>query len=823
MKGKGPRACENEPLSGRRLAALLVLLLPIVLTAGLGVAAGYAISNLIRIPKVSDLATYRPDIVTEIRAADGSTIARFAIERRVLIERKQIPEVMVRALMAAEDARFYEHGGIDLIRIGGAVLKDLATRRLAQGASTLTQQLARSVFLSPEKSFARKLNEMFLTVEIEKRFSKDQILTMYLNQIYFGHGNYGVEAASTWFFGHPAKELTTAEAALLAGMIQRPEYYSPVRNPTATKGRRDFVLKRMAEERYIDRATWARTVAQPIELSRSARESIVGPYFCEEVRQYLERTYGDRGLYRQGLRVDSTLDPRIEQWSEEALRWGLRKHDRRFGYRKPRNLVAEGIDPEKYRDPSWVELESAATGPQPDVLSAVVLSTTKTGLEVRIGARHFTVPAAAFKWTRADTPGKAFKRGDLILLETATAEDGKTDTFVSQDPSVEGAVVVIENGTGAVRALVGGYDFTRSKFDRAVQALRQVGSAFKPLVYLTAIEAGFTPADTVLDAPISIVIDPRKPAWQPQNYYKKYGGIVTYQHALEQSINVAAVKVDLLVGTRKVIDVARRLGIRQNLLAYPSLALGSFEVTPLEMTAAYSAIASQGLVYAPRMVEKIRDSEGVTLEENPPEPKEGVAPTSAYVLLGMLKGVTQRGTAGAAAKLGLNLAGKTGTTNDYSDAWFVGMTPKHTIGVWVGHDAKKTLGPKSTGAETALPIWMRIVRKMKEAGMIGPQDDFEAPPGVVFVPIDLATGYRATPGCSKVVLAAFVNGTQPTELCGDQPHAVTNLPQYLQKAIYAPKRGEPTGDKITLTDAPIPTGPSPMQEKSGGAEGGPPG
>lgn len=805
------------PLSGRRAAALLVLLFPVVLTAGLGVGAGYAVSNLIRIPKVSDLATYRPDIVTEIRAADGSIIARFAIERRVLVTRKEIPDVMVRALLAAEDARFFEHGGIDLVRIGGALLKDLASRRLAQGASTLTQQLARSVFLSPEKSFARKLNEMFLTVEIEKRFSKDQILTMYLNQIYFGHGNYGVEAASTWFFGHPAKELTLPEAAMLAGLIQRPEYFSPVRNAAATKSRRDFVLRRMAEERYIDKATWTRTAALPIELSRSAKELIVGPYFCEEVRQYLEKAYGDKGLYRQGLRVESTLDPRIEQWSEEALRWGLRKHDRRTGYRRPRNLVVEGIDPDSYRDPSWTDLENSVT--QADVSTAVVLGTSKAGLEVRIGSRRFTVPPAAFKWTRAESPGKAFRRGDVILLESSTGADGKSETFVSQDPNVEGAVVVLENGTGAVRALVGGYDFSRSKFDRAVQALRQVGSAFKPIVYLTAIEAGFTPADTVLDSPISIVIDPRKPAWQPKNYYGKFSGIVTYQHALEQSINVAAVRVDLLVGTRKVIDMARRLGIRQNLLAYPSLALGSFEVTPLEMTAVYSAFANQGLVYAPRMIERIRDSEGITLEENLPEPKEAVSPTSAYVLMGMLKGVTQRGTAAAAAKLGLNVGGKTGTTNDYTDAWFIGVTPKHTIGVWVGHDAKKSLGPKSTGAEVALPIWMRLVNKMKDSGLVTAEDDFEAPAGIVFVPFDLATGYRATPGCYKVVLGGFANGTQPTELCGDQPHAVTDLPSYLQKAIYSPKRGEPTGEKITLTDAPVPAGPLPATSNQEGPPG----
>jgi penicillin-binding protein 1A len=811
-------------LRARRFAAFLVLLLPGCLTAGLGVGAGYAISRVIRIPKVNDLATYHPDIVTEVRGADGSVVARFAIERRVLIERKQIPDVMVKALLAVEDSRFYEHGGIDVIRIGAAALKDLASHRLAQGASTLTQQLARSVFLTPEKSFARKLNEIFLTVEIEKRFSKDQILTMYLNQVYFGHGNYGVEAASTWFFGHPAKDLTLPEAALLAGMIQRPEDYSPIRNPASAKLRRDIVLRRMAEERFIKDAARREAAAQPVALSRSAQESIVGPYFCEEVRQYLEKQYGYKGLYRQGLKIDTTLEPRIERWAEEALRWGLRRHDRKSGFRKPRNLVAEGVDPDKYKDPSWDELERAGAVPPPDVVTAVVLGTSKAGAEARVGSKRITVPASAMKWTRAESAAKLLKRGDVILLETATSEDGKTETFVSQDPNVEGAVVVIENGSGAVRALVGGYDFSRSKFDRAVQALRQVGSAFKPIVYLTAIESGFTPADTVLDSPISIIIDARQPPYQPQNYYRRYSGIVTYEHALEQSINVAAVRVDLLVGTRKVIETARRLGVRQNLLAYPSLALGAFEVTPLEMTTAYSVFANQGLLYPPRMIERVRDAEGVTLEQNAPEPKEAVPPANAYVLVGMLRGVTQRGTAAAAAKLGLNLGGKTGTTNDYTDAWFIGFTPKHTIGVWVGHESKKTLGPKSTGAEVALPIWMRIVKRMKDAGLVTPEDDYETPAGVVFVPIDLATGYRATPSCGKVVLAAFVNGTQPTELCGDQPHAVSSLPHYLQRAMYAPKRGEATGEEIHLTDAPklAPGTPMPGQ-KSTPEDGGPPG
>ncbi len=803
----------------RRVAAVLVLLVPVALTAGLGVGAGFALSRAIHVPRVDELASYRPDIVTEIRGADGATVARFAIERRFLVERTQIPDVMVKALLAAEDARFYEHGGIDLIRIVGAALKDLATRRLAQGASTLTQQLARSVFLTPEKSFARKINEAFLTVEIEKRYSKDQILTMYLNEIYLGHGNYGIEAASTWYFGHPARALTLPEAALLAGLIQRPEAYSPLRNPELARQRRDFVLRRMAEERLIDPETRRKAAAEPVVLARGARESTVGPYFCEEVRQYLEKAYGDRGLYRQGLRVDSTLDPRVETIAEEALRWGLRRQDRREGFRKPRNLLAEGIDPERYRDPAWADVE-AAGGPAPDAVPAVVLSASRTGAEVRVGEKTVSLPASAFRWTRAETPARAVKRGDLVLVETLVREDGKAETIVSQEPLVEGAVVVLENGTGAVRALVGGYDFGRSKFDRATQALRQVGSAFKPFVYLAAIEEGFTPADTVLDAPISIVIDPKKPPYQPQNYYRKYSGIVTYQHALEQSINVPAVRVDLLVGTRRVIETARRLGIRQNLLAYPSLALGAFEVTPLEMAAAYSVFANQGLLFRPRLVERVRDADGVVLEENGPEPEEATSPASAYVALGMLRGVTQRGTAASAAKLGLALAGKTGTTNDTTDAWFVGTTPRYTICVWVGHETKKSLGPKATGAEVALPVWTRIVAGLEAAGLVKEADDYDVPAGVVFVPVDLATGYRATPGCSKIVLMAFASGTQPTDFCGDRPHAVSTLPHYLQKAVYAPKRGEPSGTSFQLPD--VPPGPAPTPPRPS-SEGGPPG
>ncbi len=800
----------------RRIAAVIVLLLPVALTAGIGVGAGYALSNAIRVPRVSELATYRPDVVTELRGADGSVLARFSLERRVLIERKDIPDVMVKALLAAEDARFYEHSGLDLVRIGGALLKDVARRRMAQGASTLTQQLARSVFLTPEKTIARKINEMFLTVEIEKRYSKEQILTMYLNEIYFGHGSYGVEAASQFFFGHPAKSLSLPEAALLAGLIQRPENYSPVRNPAAARKRRDFVLRRMEEEGYVTEAARAAASAAPLNVTRGAQETNVGPYFCEEARQLLEKDYGEAGLYRQGLRVETTLDPKLQGAAEEALRWGVRRQDRRGGFRKPRNLLAEGIDPATYRDPSW----SDPAAP-PDIVTAVVLDASKSGAEVRVGDRRMTLPASAMRWTHAESPAKLLKRGDLIQIETSKDESGKSDTFLSQEPQIEGAAIILENASGAVRALVGGYDFGRSKFDRAIQAVRQVGSAFKPFVYLTAIEAGFTPADTVLDAPLTIVIDPNQEPYQPQNYERKFSGIVTYQYALEHSINVPAVRVGLLVGTPKVVETGHRLGIRQNLLAYPSLNLGAFEVTPLEMTAAYAAFASGGLLYRPRMIERVLSFDGRTLEETLPEATEATTPQAAFVLLGMLRGVTQRGTAAAAARLKLAIAGKTGTTNDFTDAWFIGMTPKYTVTVWVGHDLKKTLGPKSAGADTALPIWMRILSRMKDLGYASEADDFEMPSNVVLVPVDEATGYRATPACGHVVLEAFINGTQPVELCGDAPHAVSNLPQYLQRAVYAPKRGEPAGSEYRVTDAPklAPPLPKPTPEAAGGPPG----
>jgi penicillin-binding protein 1A len=765
-----------------------VLLLPLVLVAFLGSVAGSFATNFVRVPRVQELATYRPDIITQITSRDGSTIARYAIERRILISRSEIPASVRNALIATEDKNFFHHGGVDVPRTVSALMTNVQQGGYAQGGSTLTQQLARAIFLSPRKTLSRKINEALVAFEIERRYSKDQILTMYANEIYLGHGNYGVEAACRYYFGKGVKDVTLAEAALLAGIVQRPEDQSPFRNPALAKTRRATALRRMRAAGYITEAERRAGEAEPLPAAPSLPESIVAPYFCEEIRQYLERTYGEKDLYARGLRVESTLDPELQAWSEESLGWGLRRLSRRHGFQPPRNLTGEGHRSlDTYVDPSWegARLEDG------EALRGVVLRTSKDGAEVRVKDRVLPLPNAGVKWTEAATAGKILKPGDLVTVTAAKAKDGSLVLELDQDPREQGAVLILENASGAVRAMVGGYDWTQSKFNRATQALRQAGSAFKPFVYLTALEQGFTAADTVFDGPLSIVIDPRQPPYRPNNYDGKFHGIVTFRKALEHSYNVPAVRVARMVGLSHVIETAHRLGVRQTLNAYPSLALGAFEVTLLELTTAYSVFANQGLAFPPYLIERITDSNGDLLEQTHPDAREVETPQASFQLLQILRGVTQRGTAGSAARLKLPIAGKTGTTNDYTDAWFIGMTPRYTIGVWVGNDQKtRSIGRGADGARVALPIWIRIVEKMKDQGRIDPQEDFEAPPNIVFTPVDYETGLKATPDSPHPVLETFVSGSQPTEEWNPRSQEIAKLPWSLQQPFYVPKKGE---------------------------------
>jgi penicillin-binding protein 1A len=785
------------------------LILPIAAVAFLGSVAGSFATNFVRVPRVSELATYRPDIVTQITARDGSTIARYAIERRTLVTRADIPAVLTHALIATEDKNFFKHGGVDVRRTFSALVANLRQGGYAQGGSTLTQQLARAIFLSPRKTLSRKVNEALVSFEIERRYSKDQILTMYANEIYLGHGNYGIEAACRYYFGKSARDITLAEAALLAGIVQRPEDQSPFRNPDLARARRSTALRRMRAEGYITEAEHRAAENEPLPAAPSLPESIVGPYFCEDIRQYLEKTYGEKDLYRRGLRVESTLDPEIQAWSEEALGWGLRQISRRHGFHRPRNLTESGYRSlEAYVDPSWetAKIEEGAA------LRGVVMKVAASGAEVRVGKQTLTLPNASVAWTGSTTAAKVLKTGDLVIVTVERAKDGTLVAALDQEPREQGAVLVLENSTGAIRAMVGGSDWTQSKFNRATQALRQAGSAFKPFVYLTALEQGYTGADTVFDGPLAITIDPRQPPYRPSNYDSKFHGIVTFRKALEHSYNIPTIRVAQMVGLSQVIETAHRLGVRETLLAYPSLALGAFEVSLIEMTAAYTVFANQGLAFTPYLIERVTDSNGDVLEQTHPDPREVENPQSAFQLLQILRGVTQRGTAAAAvarANLKLHIAGKTGTTNDFTDAWFIGMTPRYTIGVWVGNDQKtQTIGKGADGARTALPIWIRVLEKLRDHGRIDPQEDFDVPSNIVFTPVDYETGLKATADTPLPVLEAFVSGSQPTEEWTARSQEIAKLPWSMQQPFYVPKRGE-LPDEGPLPAEPTPAAPAP--------------
>jgi penicillin-binding protein 1A len=769
----------------------LLVALPLFAAGILGAFAGSTASDFVRVPRVQELETYRPDIITEIRAADGSTIARYAVERRILVSREEIPALVRNAIVATEDKNFYRHGGVDLFRTAAALLENVRTQNYGQGASTLTQQLARAIFLSPRKTMTRKINEALVAFEIERRYSKDQIFTMYANKIPLGHGNYGVEAASRYYFGKSVKDLKLHEAALLAGIIQRPADQSPFRNPELARRRRSTALRRMVEAGYIKESDRQAAEREPLPAAPALQETVVAPYFCEEVRQYLERTYGARDLYRRGLRVDSTLDPELQAVSEEALGWGLRRLARRRGFARPRNLLAEGYsDPATYVDPNW----EGATIADGATVTGVVTEVSRSGAEIKVGARTLPLRPSGFGWTGADSASKILRRGDLVTVTVEKGKDGSALTL-EQEPREQGAVLILENASGAIRAMVGGYDWNTSKFNRATQALRQAGSTFKPFVYLAALEQGYTPSDTLFDGPVSVVYDPRRPPYRPLNYDKTYRGIVTIRRALEHSLNVPTVRLGQLVGLDSVISVARRLGIHGKLEPYPSLALGTFEVTLLDLAAAYSVFPNQGLAFTPYTFERILDANGDPLEQAHADAREVESPQLSYQLLQLLRGVTQRGTGAAAASLGFPIAGKTGTTSDYTDAWFLGMTPRYTIGVWVGNDKKTvSLGQGMEGARVALPIWMRILDKMKTRGRIDPSADFETPPNVVETPVDYETGLKATPATPRPILETFLSGSQPTEEWSARWAEIAKLPWSLQSSFYVPKKGETISD-----------------------------
>jgi penicillin-binding protein 1A len=810
---------------------------PLLVALLTGVVAGVAVAAAIHMPRVDALADYTPSLVTQLYARDGAVFATFARERRVMLKAEQIPQTLQQAVLASEDSNFFHHGGIDALGIARAAMTDLKAGHVVEGASTITMQLARSLFLSRERTWRRKVEEAFLAVELEKNYSKQQILTLYLNLVNLGHGNYGVEAASRYYFGKPAAKLTLAEAATLVGIIPAPSRYSPYRMHEQVLKNRNRVLRRMLDEGFIDSRQCEQAQAQPLLVTTQQTETMFAPYFSEDIRKYLETKYGATALYEGGMQVRTTLDRKIQESAERAVRAGLVRLDHRRGWR---GAIAKLDD----RDLESQELPTWGHGnPVPERwYQGIVLESGPATAQVKIAKNVYTLDAAGMAWTNRKSPAAALKRGDVAWFRLSVptppkspkSKDGKDEKaaakteppaepklFLEQEPRMEAAAVVIEHRTGAVRAMVGGWDFDRNKFNRITQARRQVGSAFKPMVYGAALEAGWTPADTLLDAPTYFRGADGRMSYRPENYYKKHYGIVTLRRALEQSINVPAVKLWDLIGGKRVIDFSQRCGIRSPLPNYPSIALGAADLIPMELAAAYATIANQGTYIEPYLIDQITGSDGQVLQPHFPASYTSIRPPVAYVLTHMMEGVVDHGTAFELSKLETDIAGKTGTTNDYSDAWFVGSTPTYTILTWIGYDVKRSLGSGMSGAVAALPIWKRIAEEGLSEGWMKKGETFPVPPGVILRNVEYYSGLLSSSG--RVVQEAFVAGTEPAREYSNQWSTITSLPWYQQKAFYIPKEGEsmpgkkPEGSPTQDNEAPAP------QESPAPQEAPPPG
>jgi penicillin-binding protein 1A len=751
-----------------RNASLAALFIVVAL---LGTVSGVVFAYASDLPLISALDDYSPHTITRVLDRNGAVVGDFAVERRVLVTYQQIPENLRHAIIAAEDGGFFDHAGLSISRMLLALVRDLVAPGRTPGGSTLTQQLARNLFADQigfatgDRSYERKVRESLVAMQIEKRYTKQEIFTMYCNQIYWGHGAYGVEAASQIYFGKSVKDLSLEEAALIAGIIQGNVRQSPYVNVDAATRRRNYALQRMADEGYITQELAEQTKQKPIVTrGEAAQGSTIAPYYIEEVRKYVEAKYGAKSLYESGLTIRTTLDAELQRVANRALDRGLRGVAKRRGiWRRPaRNVLTEGHKLETFRHDRWSRPMRAG-----DVVPAVVVSVdsreTKAGAaRVRFGSYTAQLTRPAFQWTRRTHAADLVRPGDLIDVGIASLTDtGEAGVTLEQEPQLEGALLALDNRTGQVLAMVGGFNFARSKFNRATQAFRQLGSTFKPFLYTAAIDRGLTPTSVLNDSPASFDAGAGQPPYTPGNYDGKYVGPVTLRRALEDSRNIPAVRVMEMLGPRQVVAYAKRFGFPEDFPPYLSTALGAAEATLLEVTSAYSAFPNQGIRLQPYQVTAIVDREGNVLEETRPAPREAIRADSAFVMTNLLRGVVQRGTAAAANALDWPLAGKTGTVDDYTDAWFIGFDPNITVGVWVGYDEKKPIGYGETGGVTALPIWMDFMREY--ISLRGNRENpprFEPPGNIVFVAVDSATG-NAAADPAAAISEAFISGTQP--------------------------------------------------------------
>ncbi|PYY15048.1 MAG: penicillin-binding protein [Acidobacteria bacterium] len=703
---------EQLVVTPKKAAGKVGFLLLALMASTVGVLCGLLLVYSTDLPQIDELERYRPSAITELYDDQGREIGSFALQRRVIVTYDDLPKLLRDAVISIEDKDFERHWGVDVWRVLGAAYRDFRSGGRVQGASTLTMQLSRNLFLSADKNFGRKIQEVMLAIQIERRFTKSQIFTMYANQIFLGHGVYGFEAGAEYYFSKHARDLALEEAALLAGLPKGPSVYSPIRNPERALHRRNMVINALLEDGKITAEEAAVAKSTPIRLHLQGAPNFVAPYFVEEVRRYLETKYGADEVHEGGLRVYTSLNLDYQRTAERAVLDGLAAYEHRHGWKGHLQNVSDlGQSVAAYLEPDWEQPIVAGS-----YVHGLVTTVTPGVATVKLGKVNGLLTAPDIAWTKARDLHALLRAGDLVYVRIVdvplTRSDGASPPLhitLEQESGVQGALMAIENSTGDVKAMVGGRDFDVSKFNRATQALRQVGSSFKPYVYTAAVDQGAKPDDTILDAPVSFTNS--SGVWSPHNYDNRFEGVVTLRHALAESRNIPAVKLAAKIGMPTVISYVRKFGITSKMEPYLPVALGAAEVTLQEQVSAFSAFPNDGVRVIPRYIRRVVDYEGHSLEENYPEVKDVISVETARTMTDLLEGVMLHGTAATAgARLKHALGGKTGTTNDFTDAWFIGFSPSTTCGVWIGFDEKKSLGDREAGALAALPIWEQFMR-----------------------------------------------------------------------------------------------------------------
>ena len=787
-KKKNPRKTRKKKPAKERSKFKKILMVSflsiflICLTAGF-IGAGFIYFHFSKdLPDVRKLKDHQPSTITQIYSDKDEKIAEFYIEKRIIVSLENIPLALKQATLAVEDSNFYYHFGIDPKAIFRAFITNLKAGYVVEGGSTITQQLTKTMFLSREKTLPRKIKEAILAVRLELVFSKDEILEMYLNQIYYGHGTYGVEAAARTYFGKSVKELTIAECAMIASLPKAPNNYSPYRNPKKARKRRNHVIRRMADVSFITTEQAKTSLQEDFHLGEVQEMLNKAPYFVEHVRRILENKFGSSKLYRAGLKVYTTLNMEMQESAQRAIKENLRNADKRYGYRGSLGTVdlSRGeiavqnamLKQNNFSEGQGIEIGSTING--------TVMSVGETQAWVILGAEDGYLdiknmnwarkpnPNVDGRWAKIKRPNEAIAAGDMIQVKVlGRKQDGSGWSLaLEQEPEVEAALVSLDPLTGHVKSMIGGYDFYKSQFNRAVQAIRQPGSAFKPIIYAAAINEGFAPSSIIIDSPI--IFKEKEDAfdkWKPVNFEEKFYGPTSLREALAHSRNVVTVKLMQKIGIKSSIRLARSLGISSNLEENLSIALGSSGMTLYELTSAYSAFANMGTLIKPAAIRSIKSRSGEVLFSAVPETTQPITPGTAHIITSLMKSVIQNGTATKVRALKRPVAGKTGTTNNYVDAWFMGYTPELVTGVWVGKDKDEPLGRNETGSRVAIPIWLQF---MQEALANQPKINFSVPKDIQFLKVQSESGEPAKFGDTDSKFELFSQDFLPEK---EQPFA----------------------------------------------------